>query len=173
MPPGFPFDFGKAWFKSVEFGSEDEKRTEEAKKRKAVAAMLDFQDDQINRSQDIFVISKLLGWLSTKRPLNSPVIPWAPEVSIATCLKEISMVVVRWAIAACAIVLPQSGFGQVSNSRMVAGWYVAEVNSTYGPSCVTSKKMPGGTELNIKLFPDVQRLTLEFANSDWQSLTSG
>lgn len=45
LPDGFPFDSGQHWLKAVEFGLEVEKKSEEARKRKAVAAELGFDDD--------------------------------------------------------------------------------------------------------------------------------
>jgi hypothetical protein len=46
LPAGFAYDVGKDWLKSVEFGSEVEKRTEAARKRKAVAVELGFESDE-------------------------------------------------------------------------------------------------------------------------------
>lgn len=44
LPAGFPYDVGRQWLKAIGFGSEAEKRTEEARKRKTTAAELGFQD---------------------------------------------------------------------------------------------------------------------------------
>lgn len=45
LPPGFPYDAGQEWLKAIEFGTVADKRTEEARKRKTVAAELGFEDD--------------------------------------------------------------------------------------------------------------------------------
>ena len=45
LPSGFPYDVGQEWLKAVEFGSEVAKRSEEARKRKAVAVELGFEDE--------------------------------------------------------------------------------------------------------------------------------
>jgi hypothetical protein len=45
LPSGFPYDVGKEWLAAVGFGTEAEKRTELAKKRKAIATELGFEDE--------------------------------------------------------------------------------------------------------------------------------
>ncbi|WP_416830623.1 MAG: sacsin N-terminal ATP-binding-like domain-containing protein [Erythrobacter sp.] len=45
LPSGFPYDVGKEWLAAVGFGTEAEKRTELAKKRKAIAEELGFEDE--------------------------------------------------------------------------------------------------------------------------------
>jgi hypothetical protein len=45
LPSGFPYDVGQEWLKAVEFGSEVAKRSEESRKRKAVAVELGFEDE--------------------------------------------------------------------------------------------------------------------------------
>lgn len=58
LPAGFPFDSGAAWLKKVGFGSEAEKRTEEARKRKAIAAELGFESDKALADAQWFVALK-------------------------------------------------------------------------------------------------------------------
>lgn len=55
LPAGFAYDVGKDWLKSVEFGSEVEKRSEAARKRKAVAVELGFESDEALAAAQWFV----------------------------------------------------------------------------------------------------------------------
>ena len=45
LPSGFPYDVGKEWLAAIGFGTEVEKRTKQAKERKAIAAELGFEDE--------------------------------------------------------------------------------------------------------------------------------
>lgn len=79
-------------------------------------------------------------------------------------------------LAICSLSLvSEPSFSQVTDSRIVEGWFLAKTKSTQIGlnSCIASKKFDDGTEIRLNFSVNgSNRHVLEIENEDWTSLNS-